>query len=79
MVFLNGLGYTRVRAWAAPISAVAFVISVRSLLPHFGVSAVGMGGIISALAEAAITNTYSLMVLSSNSNKWNSGIEVAGV
>jgi O-antigen/teichoic acid export membrane protein len=79
MVFLNGLGYTRVRAWAAPISAVVFVLSVRSLMPHFGVSAVGFGGIISALAEAAITNTWSFAVLSSNSRKWNAGIEVASV
>jgi O-antigen/teichoic acid export membrane protein len=79
MVFLNGLGYTRVRAWAAPISAVVFVLSVRSLMRHFGVSAVGLGGIISALAEAAITNTWSFGVLSSNSRKWNAGIEVASV
>jgi len=77
MVFLNGLGYTRVRAWAAPISAVVFVLSVRYLMPQFGVSAVGLGGIISALAEAAITNTWSFAVLSSKSRKWDSGIEVA--
>ncbi|KAA6461159.1 hypothetical protein DYQ86_13010 [Acidobacteria bacterium AB60] len=77
MVFLNGLGYTRVRAWAAPLSAIVFVISVRALLPRFGVTAVGLGGIASALSEAAVTNTWSFVLLFSNSRKTATGIEVA--
>ena len=79
MVFLNGLGYTRVRAWAAPLSAIVFVLSVRALMPHFGVSAVGLGGIASALAEAAITTPWSLTVLSLNSMSRSTRNEVANV
>lgn len=64
MVLLNGMGHTKVRAWAAPISAVVFVFTVHLLLPRVGVVAVPIGGIASALVEASITTTRSFLLLS---------------
>lgn len=66
MVLLNGLGRTQVRAWAAPISAGVFVLSVRALMPYYGINAVGLGGIASAVAEGLITNSWGFSILAAN-------------
>ena len=66
LVLLNALGLTEVRAWVAPIAACSFVSSAWLLLPHIGILAIPVGGVISALLEASVTTTRSLMLLSSH-------------
>jgi O-antigen/teichoic acid export membrane protein len=63
MVLLNGLGLTHVRAWAAPISAVLFVVTAHILLPHLGLVAVPIAGTISAVTEGVITSAWGYFVL----------------
>lgn len=63
MVLLNGLGYTHVRAKAAPLSALVFVVTVRLLLPRLGLIAVPIGGTISAVVEGIITSAWGFFVL----------------
>ena len=63
MVLLNGLGFTSVRAWVAPLSAAVFVGVAVLLLPRFGIIAIPIAGIISALVEASITTAKAVSLL----------------